>query len=76
MQSIQNKPEFILVREAALRSGWSAGYIRSLAACGKLTSERSAGRILVDAECLTILLRARASRRHRPRLRLIIDNTK
>lgn len=68
--------ELITVREAAERSGWSPNYIRSLAACGKLDSHRSSGRIMVDAECLGILLRARASRRPRPRLRLVIDNTK
>lgn len=67
--------EFINVREAAERSGWSPGYIRSLAACGKLDNDRSSGVILIDAGCLAILLRARASRRRRPKLRLVVDNT-
>jgi hypothetical protein len=66
--------ELITVREAAARSGWSAGYIRSLAQCGKLDSDRSEGRITVDAECLAILLRARAARKPRPKLRLVVSN--
>jgi hypothetical protein len=65
----------ITVREAAKRSGWTAGHIRNLAQCGKLESDRSEGRIMVDAECLAILLRARAARKPRPKLRLVINNS-
>lgn len=77
MRSISTLPpiELITVREAVDRSGWSAGHIRSLAQCGKLESDRSEGRILIDAECLAILLRARADRKPRPKLRLVVDNT-
>lgn len=67
--------ELITVREAAERSGWSPGYIRALAACGKFDSDRSTGAILIDADCLAILLRARASRRRRPQLRLVVNNS-
>lgn len=76
MRSISTLPpiEFITVREAVARSGWSAGHVRSLAQCGKLESSRPEGRILIDAECLAILLRARASRRPKPKLRLVISN--
>lgn len=66
-----HKAEFITIREAADRSGWSPGYVRSLASCGCLDSDRSSGRIMVDAECLATLLRARAARRRRPQLRLV-----
>ncbi|THF59857.1 hypothetical protein [Ollibium composti] len=76
MRAVSTTPsiELIAVQEAVRRSSWSAGYIRSLAQCGKLDSDRSSGAILIDAECLAILLRARAARRRRPRLRLVIDN--
>lgn len=76
MRSISTMPpiEFITIQEAVERSGWSAGHIRSLAQCGKLESDRSDGRILIDAECLAILLRARAARKPRPKLRLVINN--
>ncbi len=76
MRSISTMPpiEFITIRDAVERSGWSAGHIRSLAQCGKLESDRIDGRILVDAECLAILLRARATRKPRPKLRLVINN--
>ncbi len=76
MRSISTLPpiEFITVREAVARSGWSAGHIRSLAQCGKLESDRSEGRILIDAECLAILLRARAACKPRPLLRLVVNN--
>lgn len=72
--SCNDTPDWITVRKAAELSGWGANYIRSLAACGKLDSIRSSGLILVDTECLLILLRARASRRRRPRLRLVVSN--
>ena len=77
MRSVSTLPpiELITVREAVERSGWSAGHIRSLAQCGKLESDRSEGRIMVDAECLAILLRARAAGKLRPRLRLVINNS-
>jgi len=77
MRSVSTLPpiELITVREAVERSGWSAGHIRSLAQCGKLESDRSEGRIMVDAECLAILLRARAARKPRPKLRLVINNS-
>jgi hypothetical protein len=77
MRSISTLPptELITVREAVERSGWSAGHIRSLAQCGKLENDRSEGRILIDAECLAVLLRARAAVKRRPRMRLVIDNT-
>lgn len=68
--------ELLTVQEAVRRSNWSANHIRSLAQCGKLESDRSEGRIMVDAECLAILLRARAARKPRPKLRIVIDNTK
>ncbi len=76
MRSISTLPpiEFITVQEAVARSGWSAGHIRSLAQCGKLESSRPEGRILVDAECLAVLLRARASAKPRPKLRLVVSN--
>lgn len=67
--------ELITVRHAAERSGWSPGYIRALAACGKLDCDRSTSTILIDGECLAILLRARASRRRRPQLRLVVNNS-
>lgn len=67
--------ELITVREAVTRSGWTPGYVRALAACGKLDSDRSTGAILIDGGCLAILLRARASRRRRPQLRLVVNNT-
>lgn len=70
-------PDFLTVREAADRSGWSPGYVRSLAACGSLDCDRSTGRILIDVDSLGVLLRARASRRRpQPRLTLVVDNTK
>ncbi len=77
MRSISTLPpiELITVGEAVERSGWSAGHIRSLAQCGKLEHDRSEGRILIDAECLAVLLRARAAVKRRPRLRLVINNT-
>lgn len=77
MRSISTMPtiEYLTVKEAVSRSGWSAGHIRSLAQCGKLESDRSEGRIHIDPECLAILLRARAARRPKPKLRLVIDNT-
>lgn len=77
MRSINTKhtADLISVREAAVRSGWSPGHIRSLAACGKLDCDRSTGVILIDAECLAILVRARASRRRRPQLRLVVNNS-
>ncbi len=76
MRPISTMPpiEYVTVREAVARSGWSAGHIRSLAQCGKLESDRSEGRILVDAECLAVLLRARAAAKPRPKLRLVINN--
>lgn len=76
MRSISTLPpiEFITVREAVALSGWSAGHIRSLAQCGKLESDRSEGRILIDAECLAVLLRARAACRPKPKLRLVVNN--
>lgn len=76
MRSISTMPpiEYVTVREAVARSGWSAGHIRSLAQCGKLESDRSEGRILIDAECLAVLLRARAAAKPRPKLRLVINN--
>ncbi|EKF58603.1 hypothetical protein QWE_18423 [Agrobacterium albertimagni AOL15] len=76
MRSISTLPpiDFITVREAVARSGWSAGHIRSLAQCGKLESDRSEGRILIDAECLAILIRARAAVKPRPLLRLVVNN--
>jgi len=67
--------ELITVREASARSGWSPGHIRALAACGKLDSDRRTGAILIDGCCLAILLRARASRRQRPQLRLVVNNS-
>jgi|GEM_PF-4452813 hypothetical protein len=77
MRSVSTLPpiELITVREAVERSGWSAGHIRSLAQCGKLESDRSEGRIMIDAECLAILLRARAARKPTPKLRLVINNS-
>ncbi len=76
MRSISTMPpiEYVTVREAVARSGWSAGHIRSLAQCGKLESARPEGRILIDAECLAVLLRARAAAKPRPKLRLVINN--
>lgn len=74
LQKIDTTREFLTVRQAVTRSGWTAGHIRSLAQCGKLESDRSEGRILIDAECLAILLRARAARRPKPKLRLVISN--
>lgn len=76
MRSISTMPpiEYVTVREAVARSGWSAGHIRSLAQCGKLESSRPEGRILIDAECLAVLLRARAASKPRPLLRLVVNN--
>lgn len=76
MRSISTMPtiEYLTVKEAVSRSGWSAGHIRSLAQCGKLESARPEGRILIDAECLAVLLRARAAAKPRPKLRLVINN--
>ncbi|MGE8102532.1 hypothetical protein ACQKP1_02490 [Allorhizobium sp. NPDC080224] len=74
LNSLPPVSDMITVREAARRSGWTAGHIRSLAQCGKLESNRSEGRILVDAECLAILLRARAACRPKPKLRLVVSN--
>lgn len=76
MRSVNTIPPtiYITVPEAVARSGWSAGHIRSLAQCGKLESDRSGGRILIDAECLAILIRARAAVKPRPVLRLIVNN--
>jgi hypothetical protein len=67
--------ELITVREASARSGWSPGHIRALAACGKLDCDRGTGAILIDADCLAILMRARASHRRRPQLRLVVNNS-
>lgn len=77
MQQLKPTPpvsDMITVREAVARSRWTAGHIRSLAQCGKLESDRSEGRILIDAECLAILLRARAASKPRPLLRLVVNN--
>lgn len=71
----QSKAEFIPVREAARRANWSSGYIRSLIGCGKLSATRHRGMIHVCADDLAIILRARAARRCRPRLRLVVSNS-
>lgn len=67
-------PEFIPVREAARRSNWSANYVRSLIGCGKLTAEKQNGLLHVSSEDLAVILRSRASRRPKPKLRLVISN--
>lgn len=69
-----NQPEYITIREAAERAGLSQSYLRGWVACKKLAADRSTGTILVDADCLSVLLRARAARRRRPRLRLVVSN--
>lgn len=68
------EPEFISVKEAARRSKWSANYVRSLIGCGKLTAEKQDGLLHVSAEDLAVILRSRASRRPKPKLRLVISN--
>ncbi|MFN7010825.1 MAG: hypothetical protein ACK4PN_12415 [Allorhizobium sp.] len=67
-------PEFISVREAARRSNWSANYVRSLIGCGKLTAEKQNGLLHVSSEDLAVILRSRASRRPKPKLRLVVSN--
>jgi hypothetical protein len=68
--------EQVTIREAAERSGLSPSYLRGWVASKKLAADRSSGTILVDADCLELLLRARAARRRpRVKLRLVIDNT-
>lgn len=67
-------PEFIPVREAARRSNWSANYVRSLIGCGKLTAEKQDGLLHVSVEDLAVILRSRASRRPKPKLRLVVTN--
>jgi hypothetical protein len=69
------EPEFIPVREAARRSNWTTNYVRSLIGCGKLTAERQDGLLHVNAQDLAVILRSRASRRPKPTLRLVVDNT-
>ena len=66
--------EYISVREAARRSNWTPGYVRSLIGCGKLTAEKQDGLLHVSAEDLAVILRSRASRRPKPKLRLVISN--
>lgn len=74
MQSINTQTEYLTIREAAEMSGLSASYIRSWTASGKLICDRSSGLIMVEVDCLRLLLRTRASRRRRPRLRLVVSN--
>ena len=68
------EPEFISVKEAARRANWSSNYVRSLIGCGKLTAEKLDGLLHVSSEDLTVILRSRASRRPKPKLRLVISN--
>lgn len=75
LNTTQSKAEFIPVREAARRANWTPGYIRSLIGCGKLSATRHCGMIHVCAEDLATILRARAARRRRPRLRLVVSNS-
>jgi excisionase family DNA binding protein len=76
MHLCTRNPEQLTVREAAERAGLSQSYLRAWVASKKLAADRSTGTILVDADCLALLLRARATRRRpRVKLRLVIDNT-
>ena len=75
MHLCTRNPEQLTIREAADRSGLSPSYLRAWVACKKLTADRSTGTILVDADCLAQLLRARAARRRpRAKLRLVVSN--
>lgn len=69
--------ERLTIREAAEQSGLSPSYLRAWVACKKLTADRSSGTILVDGDCLALLLRARAARRRpRAKLRLVVNNVR
>lgn len=74
MQSTAER-EMITVGEAAERSRYSHSYVRSLVGCGKLLASRRGRRIYIDASSLAIILRARAARRRRAQIRLVVDNT-
>jgi hypothetical protein len=61
--------DFILVEEAALRSGYSNAQIRNLARSGRLQARRDNDRWLIAAESLRLYLSNRPirSKRGRPR---------
>lgn len=62
--------------EALSRAGVTERTLRNWRAAGKLDCAEIDGRTLVDAQDLQDMLIHRSRRRRKPRLRLVVDNTR